>query len=525
MNNYLDKKQKDGVETVANNSSSKSATGRSGFYLQDNRPHYLIQKKQAANPAGQQANDIIQKQENKTGLPDQLKSGIENISGLSMNDVQVHYNSDKPAQLNAHAFAQGTHLYAAPGQEKHLPHEAWHVVQQKQGRVKPTLQLKGKLNVNDDPTLEKEADHMGHQALNGATTATQFHSFYTNTSFVAQLLAQEQKTEFIQFVENRIKQMNVKDEAEIARLRTAAEAAAAKPTIDTAKEAMQPFWDSAWALPRALLGDAYLEARKEARPRKPNSSDVRSRDGRINCSVVAAAAVLGITTDQLLKRINPEPEPSGDDDDDLNYAEPVPSNVAFLFGEAKKYTWLGSMKPEYVEKMLGKMADYIQKGNPGNDVAKAEELKKEYMTRLMGLAASNELIQANMAAYVAAQLGEGVRVRKGGSPADMLPIADGIEDMKRSPPGTQFIVFFKGVSGGKLDPHYVYANNKGGNIHFIDFQPFAPGATEVDSHAQTINAPTPAPFAPPTNTEQFTSLCFMAFEVNARHIMSFITIR
>jgi hypothetical protein len=27
-----------------------------------------------------------------------------------------------------------------PGQEQHLPHEAWHVVQQKQGRVKPTGQ-------------------------------------------------------------------------------------------------------------------------------------------------------------------------------------------------------------------------------------------------------------------------------------------------------------------------------------------------------------------------------------------------
>ncbi|MGB0932039.1 MAG: eCIS core domain-containing protein, partial [Chitinophagales bacterium] len=102
---------------------------------------------------------------NNTGLPDNLKSGIENLSGYSMDDVKVHYNSDKPAQLQAHAFAQGTDIHLGAGQEKHLAHEAWHVVQQKQGRVKPTVQMKGKVNVNDDSGLEREADVMGAKAL------------------------------------------------------------------------------------------------------------------------------------------------------------------------------------------------------------------------------------------------------------------------------------------------------------------------------------------------------------------------
>ena len=44
------------------------------------------------------------------------------------------------------------------------PHEAWHVVQQKQGRVKPTLQAKRAL-INDDAGLEQEADVMGAKAL------------------------------------------------------------------------------------------------------------------------------------------------------------------------------------------------------------------------------------------------------------------------------------------------------------------------------------------------------------------------
>ena len=85
----------------------------------------------------------VQKKEatpNQTGLPDHLKTGIENLSGQSMDDVKVHYNSEKPAQLQAHAYAQGTDIHIGPGQEKHLPHEAWHVVQQKEGRVKSNKQ-------------------------------------------------------------------------------------------------------------------------------------------------------------------------------------------------------------------------------------------------------------------------------------------------------------------------------------------------------------------------------------------------
>lgn len=106
----------------------------------------------------------IQKKPNETGLPDQLKEGAESVSGYSMDDVNVHYSSSKPAQLNAHAYAQGTDIHLGPGQEKHLPHEAWHVVQQKQGRVKPTMRLSG-MSVNDDDALESEADVMGQKII------------------------------------------------------------------------------------------------------------------------------------------------------------------------------------------------------------------------------------------------------------------------------------------------------------------------------------------------------------------------
>lgn len=112
----------------------------------------------------------VQKKENKTGLPDMLKTGVENLSGHSLDDVKVHYNSNKPEQLQAHAYAQGTDIHVAPGREQHLPHEAWHVVQQKQGRVWPTMQLKGQVAVNDSAALEKEADVMGAKAAQASGT-------------------------------------------------------------------------------------------------------------------------------------------------------------------------------------------------------------------------------------------------------------------------------------------------------------------------------------------------------------------
>ncbi|HEY1009444.1 MAG TPA: DUF4157 domain-containing protein, partial [Daejeonella sp.] len=121
-----------------------------------------------------------------TGLPSHLKSGVESLSGFSMDDVKVHYNSDKPKQLKAHAYAQGTDIHIAPGQEQHLPHEAWHVAQQKQGRVQATVQMKGNVPVNDDTGLETEADVMGAKADQAGKQAMQLqkkkhNSFNGNT--------------------------------------------------------------------------------------------------------------------------------------------------------------------------------------------------------------------------------------------------------------------------------------------------------------------------------------------------------
>lgn len=100
----------------------------------------------------------------RSGLPDGLRAGLESLSGRDLSGISVHYNSPRPAQLNAHAYAQGSEIHVAPGKERHLPHEGWHAVQQIAGRVKPTMSLGG-TPVNDSVHLEREADVMGARAV------------------------------------------------------------------------------------------------------------------------------------------------------------------------------------------------------------------------------------------------------------------------------------------------------------------------------------------------------------------------
>jgi Domain of unknown function (DUF4157) len=110
------------------------------------------------------AQRALQRKENNTGLPNYVKAGVEHLSGVSLDNVKVHYNSPKPAQLNAHAYAQGNEIHMAPGQSQHIAHEAWHVTQQAQGRVAPTTQFAGQA-INDSQFLEREADVMGAMAM------------------------------------------------------------------------------------------------------------------------------------------------------------------------------------------------------------------------------------------------------------------------------------------------------------------------------------------------------------------------
>lgn len=75
-------------------------------------------------------------------LPPNLQHELEVRSGASLDGYRVHYRSALPTHLDARAYTRGSDIHIGPGQENHLPHEAWHVVQQKQqgeqGRVQGT---------------------------------------------------------------------------------------------------------------------------------------------------------------------------------------------------------------------------------------------------------------------------------------------------------------------------------------------------------------------------------------------------
>ncbi len=190
MKDHAEKKQ-----TPSKATSSKQASTVSRKAFTDNREAAAAQLKlqEAANDYTINKTTIQQKA-NKTGLPDQLKSGIEQLSGHAMDDVKVHYNSSKPSQLNAHAYAQGSNIHLAPGQEKHLPHEAWHTAQQKQGRVQPTTTVNGQ-KVNDNPALEKEADVMGAKAASVQMKSKTTKNTNELSSQTVQRVVQRQQTD------------------------------------------------------------------------------------------------------------------------------------------------------------------------------------------------------------------------------------------------------------------------------------------------------------------------------------------
>ena len=141
---------------------------------------------------------LQEKVDNTTGMPNDLKQGIENLSGEDMSDVKVTYNSDKPAQMQAHAYANGNDIQIAPGQEKHLPHEAWHVVQQKQNRVKPTTKSDSGTPINDEQILEYESDRMGNKAFDYNSINNENIKKTNTISPVLQLAKDEKKKKKIE---------------------------------------------------------------------------------------------------------------------------------------------------------------------------------------------------------------------------------------------------------------------------------------------------------------------------------------
>jgi hypothetical protein len=127
-----------------------------------------LQRKQAEENEASQLNSEPSKK-----MPVSVEAKMENSFNTDFSNVNIH-EGDNASKVNAHDSTQGNDIHFAPGQynpdSKHgqelLGHELTHVVQQREGRVQPTVQKKG-VSVNDDKGLEKEADYAGKMAANG----------------------------------------------------------------------------------------------------------------------------------------------------------------------------------------------------------------------------------------------------------------------------------------------------------------------------------------------------------------------
>lgn len=104
-------------------------------------------------------------------LPNPVRSQMENALGADFSDIKVHADSQSATDVGALAYTQGNDVHFAPGQynpetsggQELIGHELTHVVQQRDGRVQPTLEVAG-MPVNDDKSLEEEADEGGRKA-------------------------------------------------------------------------------------------------------------------------------------------------------------------------------------------------------------------------------------------------------------------------------------------------------------------------------------------------------------------------
>jgi flagellar biosynthesis GTPase FlhF len=106
-------------------------------------------------------------------MPESVQMKMENAMGHDFSNVNIHEGAEA-GRVGALAYAQGNDIHFAPGRynpdtragQELLGHELAHVVQQREGRVKPTASVNG-LALNDDKSLESEADRLGAKAALG----------------------------------------------------------------------------------------------------------------------------------------------------------------------------------------------------------------------------------------------------------------------------------------------------------------------------------------------------------------------
>ncbi len=110
-------------------------------------------------------------------LPQSVREPMERSFGHEFSSIRIH-EDDMAEQVGATAFARGDHLHFRPGTfrpwssegRRLISHELAHVRQRREGRVRATGRVAG-LPLNDQPSLEQEADRWGAAAAGGGVVA------------------------------------------------------------------------------------------------------------------------------------------------------------------------------------------------------------------------------------------------------------------------------------------------------------------------------------------------------------------
>lgn len=121
-------------------------------------------------------------------LPEDLQTKMEDSFGQDFSNVEIIKNSIQAKEINAQAFTQGNSVHFASGKfnpnsqsgKELIGHELTHVVQQRNGRVNNSYQAKS-LNINDESTLEKEADLLGSKAAKGESVKDKISPLSTSS--------------------------------------------------------------------------------------------------------------------------------------------------------------------------------------------------------------------------------------------------------------------------------------------------------------------------------------------------------
>ncbi|BDS09676.1 C2 family cysteine protease [Aureispira anguillae] len=172
---YLEHQKQDNKTASVNNNaqelqSTSSIVDQSIDGVKETEWAKKIQESDGVKTEKSWQNDIAKAEKqalkpNKTGIPDDLKAKMEQLSGFDLSNVRVHYNSDKPAEVGALAYTKGMDIYISTGNEKYLEHELWHVIQQIKGEAKATGEINGeKIDTRKD--IEDKADQKADEVQN-----------------------------------------------------------------------------------------------------------------------------------------------------------------------------------------------------------------------------------------------------------------------------------------------------------------------------------------------------------------------